>query len=259
MNNPNPGSINKILRAATSKKFPLGNDTLDSVRVSQKDTEKIMLDLGRHLALLHSVRGQGFGDIDPKAMDQDLKFVGQYNSWYALIADSFKYAVKNFREFEKQEKKAGRKLTKLSSNNRKLMEKIIGKKNVVLEIIKKHKEMLETVDSRFLNGNVYIGSIVVKNSKFVGLADFHQPFLGDPVDDLAYFSVMPRGNKYIKFVLAGWKETMSDLDFDEKMHFYRLLESFRKIIRRYTKHQYLEDYPEPLKIAEEELSYYNSR
>lgn len=259
MNNPNPGSVNKILRAATGKKFPLGNDTLDTVQVNQKDTEKIMLDLGRYLALLHSVRGLGFGELDPKAMDSDLKFVGQCNTWYELILDSFKYAIKNFHEFEKQEKKAGRKLTKLSSSNRKVMEKVIGKKDVVLVVIKKHKKMLEAVDSRFLNGNVYMGSIAVKNSKFVGLTDFHQPFLGDPVDDLAYFSVMPRGDKYIRFVLEGWKETMSDPFLDEKMHFYRLLESFRKIIRRYTKHQYLEDYPEPLKIAAEELSYYNSK
>lgn len=259
MNNPDPGNVNKILSTATGKKFPLGYDILETVRVSDEDMQRIMLDLGRYLAVLHSVRGDGFGDIDPKTMDNDLKFVGQYKNWYQLVLESFKYALENFQEFAKKEKTAGRKLTGLSNSNRKLMEKIIGKKDSIIKTIKAHKGILEVVDSRFLNGNVYMGSIVVNNSKFVGLADFHQPLLGDPVDDLAYFSVMPRGDKYIKFVLAGWSEKISDPALEEKMHFYRLLESFRKIVRRYTKHQYLEDYPEPLKIAAEELSYYNSK
>ena len=258
MGDIDPIDLSRNLSKSTGLKFPLGNDILEDARLSEKTTEKVMLDLGRHLGIIHMIKGKMYGLIDPKMVGQG-KLVGLHSSWYEFIIENFQRRFNEMEEVKKEERRTKKSITRLSNSNRKIMDEVLLQKKFVLEILEKNKKLIESAPSRFLNGNIHMGSIIVKKGRFVGFGDFHQPILGDPTDDLAYFSIMPQGEKYLPFVLRTWKERIKDENLEEKLHLYRLLESYRKIIKRYVKYRYLEDYSEPLRIAQKELAYYNKR
>jgi len=254
-----PISLGNLLNKKSKIKYPLGYDIFENVRgkLSHDVTEKIMVDLGKYLGELHKLSGKRYGPIKPELLDS-YELVGTHDSWYDFLFTNFNDKCKEMDEVLIEEKRSGKYKTKLSDGNRELMYNLLSKKDDVVKILNDHKVMLNTVIPKFLNGNVYAMNIILDRTKFVGLIDFHQSLLGDPVDELAYFSVMDC-DKYLESVLIGWNEKMSDKDLVEKLHLYRLLECYRKIIRRYVKYQSLEDHSEPLRIAAEELNYYNSK
>lgn len=258
MSEIDPGSLYPFLSEKTGLKFPLGNDILESARLSESQMHDVISDLGRHLGLLHQIQGENYGPLDLGELDKG-RLVGTHGSLYQLILETYKERLKMIDEALRAEQTGKGPKTELSNENRRLMNELLSKRNLVMKILEQNRELFDSAQSRFLNGNIHFGSIAVRDGKFVGLIDFRQVSLGDPVNDLAYFSVMPRGEKVLPLVLKGWKEKIDDHQVDEKLHLYRLLEAYRKIIRRYAKWKYLQSYPEPLKIAQEELAYYNRR
>lgn len=253
-----PVSMNYFLKRKTGINFPLDCVPFEEVKnnLSENEIKTIMNDLGIYLSKLNKLEGKRSGLVEPRALDKG-ELIGDSDSWYEFWMDNFKLGFDAMDKQLKEEKKSKEYKTNLDNKNRKLMYNLLDQKDKFLSVLKSNEKLINSNPSRFLNANVYTKNITIRNGKFVGLTDFSKALLGDPVDEIAYFSVMPDGNIYLPFVLETWQKEINDNDFEEKMHLYRLLESYRKIITRYVKHHYLDEYPEPLVIAQEELAYYN--
>ena len=258
MRSIDPVSLNYLLVKKTRLTFPLDCVSFEEVKskLSNKQIEKIMFDFGKYLGELHQLTGSGYGFIDASLLD-NYELKGSHKTWYDFWKENFDTGFKEMKKIEIEEKKTRKYRTNLSNKNRILMHELLDRKSEFLEIFEKNKKLINSSEPHFLNGNLYTKNITLRKGKFVGLADFQKSLLGDPVNELAYFSVMPEGNKYFPLMLKGWKTKVKVRDFEEKLHLYRLIESYRKIFTRYITHRYLDTYPEPLKIAQEELKYYN--
>jgi len=257
MDYPDPSNINHFLSLKTGQKFPLGLDVLEFSKISQGKVKKVIYDLGEHLAILHSIEGSGYGIINQEAMLKRQELMGSHKSWYDFLYERMEQTLKEAKKVFDREKSLGKFTSKISSDKREILMFCFEKSRDVFDILKNSKKMLDSAPSRFLNGNIHLGSIAIKDGGFMGLTDFKQTLLGDPVDDLAYFSIMPKGDELFPCLLKGWLTKMDEPDLKEKIHLYRLFESYRKIFKRYYKYKYLDDYPEPLYIAQGELGYYN--
>ncbi|MFC1625521.1 phosphotransferase [Patescibacteria group bacterium] len=251
-----PRLVAAFLTERTNIIFPPGGDTFEDTYLENYQVENVMTTLGMCLGEIHKVEGYGYGLInsDKFAIGE---LVGRHSCWSNFILDNTKSRFDQMKSVLEQEEINDKHITELSDDKRKLMMNLLGRSKDVLSILEKEKKLMDDAPSSLLYGNVHLGNIVVDDGKLVGLRDFEQPLIGDPVDDLAYFSVMPEGEKYLSFVLNGWKEVINDPDLDKKLHLYRLIESYRKIYTRYINHHSLQDYSEPLSIAQKELRYYN--
>jgi len=225
-------------------KFIGKGDPLSSANIDFSQMKSVLTSAGESLAEIHSIKLRGFGP--PKSKNE---FVGKYETWYEFITTFFDDYSRKI--------DTGDFSTELSKANRSLFDKLMSKRDITRQLLEKNKNLINTAEPRLLNGNLHIGSILVKDKKFAGFGDFSQILIGDPVDDLAYFSVMPRGEKLLPYLLKGWEKTQKRKLSKEKMQLYRLLEAYRKVFSRFIKHGYLEIYPEPLFIAQKQLQYYN--
>lgn len=243
--------LREALKTVAKIDLPPAGEPIDEKTENQPWVEQAMVDMGKYLARLHSVRLTGFGYLDEKALEEGF-LRGRWQSWYQFWVDFMVSQSEELDKVLKLEEKTGKAETVLKEDTRKLFEKLVNKRPELMEILYRSQNLLNGAESRLLNGNINLEvCIYAKNQKFTGLGDFHQALAGDPVDDLAYFSVLPKGEFYLRFVLKSYG--IAPADFSKKMHLYRLLESYRKIFSRYIKHHYLEDYPEPLTVALAEL------
>lgn len=252
--------LKKVIFQLTGNRLPPKGQPLEDVALPEVPTRHIMTDLGSYLGKLHNTELQGYGYVDEENFNRTEQLRGQHKSFYDFWLEFFDSLSNEMQQVLSEEKRTGVIKTPLSSENRVKLESLLNKRPVVCNIILQNRSLFVSSPARLLNGNTHMGSIYVENEHFSGLADFSQLLLGDPINDLAYFSVMPNGEKYLPEVRLGWLKTFKgDVGYlDRKLHLYRLLEAYRKIFTRYAKYHYLEDYPEPLKIAEQELGYFTS-
>lgn len=215
----------------------------------------ILSKTGKDLALIHARSGEEFGWINPLRTVITRKFVGQYGSWYEFLLAFYDKQGEELAGIRAQEKETGKQHTSLSVENREQFDYLYGKRVNVRMIFERNKALFSEVkEPKLLHGNLYKGSIFVdKQGNYKGLGDFSHMLLGDPLDDIAYFSVMPEGNRLVKFLQQGWIDATGTMNTEEKMHLYRLWESYRKIYTRYAKLRYLDREPGPLAIAREEI------
>ncbi len=243
-----------------ARPFPPSGKPLEELSLDEITTRGIMEDLGKFLGRLHSIPREGYGWANGVLFNSTGILKGQHRSFYDFWLEFFNSLSDEMHLTLIQEKKTGVSQTPLSPHNRELLEQLLDARSRVLRIMQQNRSLFDSAPAKFLNGNIHLGSIYVDKGKFSGLADFNQFLFGDPVDDLAYFSVMPHGEKYLADVHWGWTRSFKEEpdDYYPRLHLYRLLEAYRKIFTRYTRHHYLEDYPEPLEIAGQELGYFSS-
>lgn len=222
--------------------------------LNQKQIIVVLQNVGQELAKINIVRGEGFGWVNPLRAVITRRFVGKHESWYEFLLAFYDQQTQTLDKVFAEEKETGKYHTPMSQENREQLDYLHSQRPLVRGILEKKKGLLSNVSPQLLHGNVYIGSIFVKpNGSYAGLGDFAQMLLGDPVDDLAYFSVMPKGDKLSPALQQGWKDATGEMDIEEKTHLYRLWQSYRKTYTRYIKHRYLNEYPEPLAIGREEI------
>lgn len=209
----------------------------------------------RHeLTLIHAGTGEGFGWINPLKAFITHKFVGKYDSWHEFLLGFYDEQGKELEGIKAQEKETGKPHTILSKKHREQFDYLYGKRDLVRGILEKNGTLLSGTSPQLLHGNLYAGSIFVDGQgHFKGLGDFSQMLIGDPLDDIAYLSVMPKGDLLAKLLQQEWANTTDAMNIEEKMHLYRLWESYRKIYTRYKRWGYLDEVPEPLVIAIEEI------
>jgi hypothetical protein len=240
---------------------------LNDKTLSQEQIRIILKQTGHELALIHTRTGEGFGWIFGKETGKakpmlkilktsiTRKFTGDNETWYEFLLNFFDNQTEVMKKIFENEHQTGKYHTDLSKEHREKLVYLHSQRGAVRNIFESRRELLSAVESHFLHGNVYHGNIVVnKNNTYAGLDDFSAALMGDPTDDLAYTYVMPNGKEFEPIIQSGWEETSGKKVDEENMRVLILWEAYRKNYTRYANHRYLDDYPEPLQIAIEELN-----
>ncbi|MDO8638766.1 MAG: hypothetical protein Q7R43_04265 [Candidatus Daviesbacteria bacterium] len=234
--------------------WPLGTPVPDS-RLRVYQMSEIMVDVGRDLAKLHVKQGEGYGPVDNRETFVFGRFKAHYRTWPEYLTDRFQKQGDHLEKVIDKEVENGTYLSGLSAEQKIQHDVNLEKRPFVSDLMKKFYPILLPVKPHLLHGNIHKDIIFTKEEKYAGLGDYSQMVLGDPVNDLAYASIMPDGDEWKMKILQGWGETQNDPDLEKKMHLYRLLESYRKIYTRYVKHHWLGAYPQPFDIAQQEISH----
>ncbi len=208
---------------------------------------EIINEVGENLRIIHSIEINGFGNISPDKFRDTGKIVGGYNSWFDFVNYYFNSRVQPLIAKIEVDKKNGFKDSQISKE---LQEKILEIISKIPVVIDRARTVLEgiNIDGVLLHGDLHADHFLVKNNRLSGIIDFNNAMVGDPILDIAYFSIMPHGELYPHLL----KE--NDLDIDQqRFNLYRMLISIGKIHTRYVRHDYLKDYPEILDIALDEI------
>ena len=212
-------------------------------KISERLRPTILEEVGSQLKLLNSIRLGRFGLLSIAKFRKTGRIVGSYGSWKAFLVRPLRKRITEVREkIEKEDFKG----TKLSKKRQADILKVLSKTDRVWQ--KVEDTDLNIGEGKLIHHDIHFGHILVNKGKLSGIIDFNHASVGDPLFDIAYFSVMPRGELY-KFLL---KE--SDINFNkERFNLYRLLISVRKIHTRLVRYNYLNEYPKVIDIALKEL------
>ncbi|SRR5260221_597784 len=208
----------------------------------------VVEELGRNLKSVHSLAFSGFGPISTDVFRSTKKLIGSFDTYSEFINNYFSFRVKGFKERLIADEKNG---FKDSNLNKEQIRKVI-------EIVDRIPEGQSRIDEgfvdylsegRLLHGDFHSQHILVNRKKFVGIIDFNNVSIGDPLFDIAYWSIMPKDG-FTKELLDN-----SGIKMDEdKFRLYRLIISIGKLHTRYVTHNYLNEYPEIIDFALEELN-----
>lgn len=232
------------------------SEGLARINLSTDEVSTILRKAGAELEQIHKNRGEGFGYISIREAIFTKMFSGEYDTWYDFLINKFDEQMYNLGRVLTEENETSKFHAWLTIEQREMMLDLFSKRLLVRELFVRRAELFN-VRPQLLHGNPHLGSIYLDYStgNFSGLGDFSQMLVGDPVYDLAYFSVMPNGAAMLPNLLKGWENWRErpEPDLDEKLNVYRLWISYWKIATRYLKHKYLNLYPQPLTIANDEI------
>ncbi|MCH7641241.1 aminoglycoside phosphotransferase family protein [Patescibacteria group bacterium] len=200
---------------------------------------------GKELVQMYSIDLPGFGNLDPEIFRKSAKLVGKHRSWYEALHSTH---LKRARALEKDSEKTGFKNSRLSPPQLANLIEVVDRLDVMREKVETLRGKLDIDHGKLIHKDIHADHIFVKDGKVTGVIDFNNASSGDPLYDIATFSLMKGGNLY-PHLLKG-----SQVVFDKKLfHLYRLLHAVGKIHFRYEE-GYLNTSPAVLVIALEELS-----
>lgn len=206
----------------------------------------ILEEAGSELSKLYKLKIKGCGVVNSNHYHKTREIIGTSDSWKSVVQE---YCSVKFTEIMKKiEKDKVDNFTnsKLTSEQRKKILYIYYNFDKIKSQLDSFEEFNQT--SSILHGDLHPQHFIVNKGYLTGLIDFNRAIIGDPLFDIAYFSVMPHGELY-KHILKT-----SGVQMDKKrFSLYRLLIATRKIYTRYIKFDYLDQYPEILDIVLEEL------
>lgn len=252
-----------IASAASSKGQPFSYSLmeklegvgLDEVAFEERVFRAVLGQTGRQLERLNSVGCKGFGPLDLSLFKKTGKLEGKYGSWYeflkAVLTKDIKLLTRQFSK-DKPLDFAKSPLYKEKELIEKLRQ-IIRDTSTIEERLKKARARLGRAKPALLHGSLHEEHILVASGRFNGLVHPLSAFPGDPAWDVAYYSVMPRGEHY-HYILDGYSSLRDAASFEERFHLYRLLIAFHKVQARYVSYGYLQEWPEVLDYVLEELA-----
>lgn len=208
----------------------------------------LLKEVGKQLSLVYETKLPGFGAVDLEIFRKKGKLVGSQESW-------FKFVEKRFvNKFDSVVQKVNKEKVENFVNTNLTKSQLCQ----LLEIVDRYDEIKENITlmtknqerpSGLIHGDLHFDHFIVKNGNLEGILDFNKTFIGDPLYDIAYFSVMPHGDLY-RYLL---KESGISINKD-LFGIYRLLIAAGKIHVRYVQHDYLNRYPRILDVAIDELN-----
>ena len=216
-------------------------------KVPQRQWTSIIHGVGKQLEIVHNIKISGFGQIDVNTYREDRLLRGSNQSWLEFLQSIFSYRFDEFKSKVEKEQSEGFIGSKLPLSRQKQLVEVVQREK---EIKSKLNKLPEINQGSLLHGDLHFEHILVRKNKLSGLIDFNKTLTGDPLYDIAYFSIMPHGELYPELL-----ETTKHINFDSKaFSLYRLLISVGKLYTRYVRLDYLHDYPEVLDHLFAELS-----
>lgn len=217
---------------------------IDLYSVSEQFWPAILKEVGGQMHKAYQISVPGFGQISPEIFRKTGELVGSKKSWFAAVEEYFDYRSGSLAKRIREDLASGQ--TYISKE---LFLKVVAIVEKIPEVKKRIKLLTNKVpQAKIMHGDLHFEHFLVTNDHLSGIIDWNHTWVGDPLFDVAYLSIMPHGELYGNFL------TSSGVKMDnEVFRLYRLLISVGKIHTRYVKKDYLEDYPEVVTIALEEL------
>ncbi len=217
-------------------------------QIDQQYWPSILEEVGQQLSSLYGVKMEGYGEIDKNEFRATGKMIGKSSSWIGSIVEVFELKIKALEAKITEERTEGFKDSNLTSVQ-------IGKIVTVLDNIPRVRERILQIENgeqsvgSLIHADIHFEHILVNNGRLAGIIDFNKTLVGDPLFDIAYYSVMPNGEYYPHI-----KRTANVEWEEDRFHLYRLLMSIRKIHTRYVAYNHLAQQPKVLDIAIEEIN-----
>lgn len=240
-----------VAASIDTKKYPfsfslqkkLSGVELESL--AQPHWPPILEQVGTELAKIYAIKIAGYGQLDPEIYREAGELEGKHRSWQNFLLDYFTSHLAELEVRLREDTDSDFAGSKLSTKQRRQVIEIyqsfdeVGAR--VREVVWPHKASL-------LHGDLHGEHFLVGDNQLVGIIDFNKTFVGDPLFDIAYFSVMPGGELYSHLMRT------SGVKMDkERFSLYRLIISIVKIHTRHIRFDYLHEYSEILDIAISEL------
>lgn len=180
--------------------------------------EQLVRATGRTMAKLHSVKVSGFGFFDNERAKAG-ELVGLHGSFrdhlLASLPENLSVVVD------------GGYLTKQQAD--------------AVEALLTQSELVHCEDPRLLHNDLADWNVLVDGENLTAVLDWDECFAGDPVADIACWSLF-FSQKRLKMFLEGYAEvTPLGHNFEEKLHLYRLRYIAAKMSLRHRKFEYQKD------------------
>lgn len=202
--------------------------------------ELLVRAMGCTMAKLHTVKVSGYGFFDNERAKSG-ELIGLHNSFrdhvLANLAENLSVIVN------------GGYLTQ--------------QQRTAVETLLKDSELTRCDDPRLLHNDMADWNVLVDGENLTAVLDWDECFAGDPVADIACWSLF-FSTKRLKKFLEGYAEiTPLSNNFEEKLHLYRLRYIAAKMSLRYRKAEYQKDdimkhlLDAGKQAITEEISYFN--
>lgn len=181
--------------------------------------DTLVREMGRTMAKLHTVKVSGYGFFDNERAKSG-ELVG--------LRDNFRDHV----------------LASLSEN---LSVVVSGgylsiQQATAVESLLTESELTHCDDPRLLHNDLADWNVLVDDEKLTAVLDWDECFAGDPVADIACWSLFFSSKRLITFLEGYTEVTNTDDSFEEKLHLYRLRYIAAKMSLRHRKFAYQKDH-----------------
>lgn len=179
-----------------------GDMLKDLLEIStDKEKREFVRKAGAPLAQIHTVKTDGFGDIDKNGSSPFKKM----SEW---IADREK----------------GKKHMKQVAKRNGLAENTIER---IFEILKLHSSLFENIESRLLHNDYSPFHIFYDKGEISGIIDFEVARGGDPVQDFARWDYYYSDTLPLEWLKEGYtNKSLFDHNFDIKLNLYKLIAGY---------------------------------
>ena len=235
-------------------KYPFAfslEEKLPGVSLAEAEKEnwpQVIKEVGEQMAIVYDLKFPGFGSIDAKYFRKTGQIQGSKSLWSDYLLQSYDRRTDRVRKKFKADQKAGFIGSRLSNDQKEKLTIVVNNIDQVRDEILSARQTLDVKQGRLIHGDISAMHILVVKNKLSGILDFNDAKIGDPLYDIAIFSVGTKGD-YYKDLMSG-----AALRFDEnRFHLYRLMTSIWKLDIRYVRQNYLHQNPRILDTALEEI------
>lgn len=181
------------------------------------DVDKIMIEAGKTLAKLHTIKVDGFGPFDNEEAKKG-KLIGTHDSFAKSVRAGLEKSLKDLVNFNIITQEQAEKLDKLYDENSPLLKCNQG---VLI-----HKDFVDW-------------NLLTDGNKITGILDWDECASGDPIADIASWSSMTPLSRLDKFIEGYFYcETKPEL-FDEKLQLLSLRCTIDNMALRSQRKQYI--------------------
>ncbi len=209
---------------------------------------RLLEQVGENMRRVYAFELFGFGPISTEKFRSNGELVGSFNSYEQFVNYYFDSRVEKFIEKVHQDEANN---FKNSNLNKRQIEKVLEIINRLPEVTERMQNYLSNFlpEGKLVHGDFHPQHILIDKGNLTGIIDFNNTLIAEPLFDIAYWSIMPRGKYYKELAKrAGVK-----ID-KERFSLYRLVISIAKLHTRYVTFNYLAQYPEILDFALDELN-----
>lgn len=208
---------------------------------------RILRSVGKQLSMIYKIKFPGFGPIDVDKFRNTGELVGSFDSWTEYLKDNFDKKIDGVAKKAKIQESNGFAHTNLSKLQIDKLLKIVDGAGLIKNKINKDIDM--KAGHSLIQGDPHFEHFLVDKGKLSGIIDFNKTLIGDPLYDIAYFSVMPNGEYYPDLL------EKSGIKMDKELfEIYRLLIATGKIYTRYVEFDYLNRFSNVLDIVIDKLN-----
>ena len=170
------------------------------LEVNPRDEDKIMLEAGKTLAKLHTIKVDGFGPFDNEEAKQG-RLIGIHNNFAKSVRAGLKKSLVHLIDFNV-----------ITQEQAKLLDDLYHENNPLLKY-----EQGVLIHKDFVDWN-----LLTDGDRITGILDWDECASGDPIADIASWSSMTPLSRLDKFLEGYFSDNPRPEFFDEKLQLLSL-------------------------------------